>query len=486
MAVGQLIRTEVDLDRLLAQVIDAVTEAMQADRATIYLVDWARNELFSKAAHLPEIPEIRLEIGQGIAGHVAQTGDTINLERSSGDPRFFETIDHQTGYATHSLLCVPVKDRSGDIIGVLQLLNKHNATFDHGDEALLRALASQVAMVIETTSLYAQIRAPTTIPLHYRYNGIVGQSPAMRRVYDVVGKAAATDATVLVTGETGTGKSLIARAVHYNSPRRSYPLVSVDCASLPVTLIENELFGHERGAYTGADRRMIGKFEAANGGTVFLDEIGELPLPIQGRLLRVIQERQFERVGGHRSVSVDIRLIVATNRNLEDMVARQLFREDLYYRLRVISLELPPLRTRGPVDLEALAYHFLRVYAERHSKPVRRFEPSALKRLHKHPWPGNIRELENCIEGAVVLAEGTDISADDLPLASNNPRMRGTGQSTDLGELTWVQMERRYIIAVLRVHQGNRSAAARAMGIGRSTLLRKIRQLKIDVATDSF
>ncbi len=479
MAVGELIRTEVDLDSLLAQVIDAVTEAMQADRATIYLVDWARGELFSKVAHLPELPEIRLAIGQGIAGYVAETGETINLEHSSADPRFLDAIDRETGYATDNLLCVPVKDRTGEIIGVLQLLNKQAATFDQRDETLLRALASQVAMVIETTSLYTQIRAPTTSPLHYRYNGIVGQSSAMRQIYEVVGKAAATNATVLVTGETGTGKSLIARAIHFNSPRRSHPLIAVDCASLPVTLIENELFGHERGAFTGADRRVIGKFEAANGGTVFLDEIGELPLPIQGRLLRVIQERQFERVGGHRSVKVDVRLIVATNRNLEDMVARQLFREDLYYRLRVIALQLPPLRTRGSIDVEGLAYHFLRVYSERHGKTVRRFDPAALKRLHTHPWPGNIRELENCIEGAVVLAEGPTIRPDDLPLATARSRRAKT--EPDWGQLTWEQMERRYIAEVLRVYEGNRSAAARAMGIGRSTLLRKIRQLSITV-----
>jgi len=478
MAVGNLIRTEIDLDNLLAQVIDAVTEAMQADRATIYLVDWPRQELFSKAAHLPELPEIRLAVGQGIAGHVAQTGETINLERSSGDPRFLDAIDRETGYATRNLLCVPVKDRAGDIIGVLQLLNKHRANFDSDDEILLRALASQVAMVIETTSLYTQMRAPTTQPLRYRYNGIVGQSRAMQQVYEVVGKAATTDATVLVTGETGTGKSLIARAIHYNSPRRAAPLVCVDCASLPVTLIENELFGHERGAYTGADRRVIGKFEAADGGTIFLDEIGELPLPIQGKLLRVIQERQFERVGGHRSVEIDVRLIVATNRNLEDMVARQLFREDLYYRLRVISLQIPPLRGRGAGDLEGLAYHFLRVYAERHGKPVRHFDPPALKRLHLHPWPGNIRELENCIEGAVVLAEGTSIRANDLPLATSRLLARGPSQQP-LADLTWDQMQRRYIGEVLRFHNGNRSAAARAMGIGRSTLIRKIRQLAI-------
>lgn len=487
IAVGELVRREVDLDSLLAQVVDTVTRAMDADRGTFYLVDRARGELFSKAAHLPELREIRLKIGQGIAGHVARTGEAINLPHTADDPRFHGAIDRTTGYATRSMLCVPVLDRAGEILGVLQLLNKKGAAFDGDDEALLRTLASQVAMIVESTSLYGQLRAPTGGPLRYRYNGVVGGGARMRRVYDLVSRAAGTDATVLVTGETGTGKGLIARAIHFNSARAARPFVAVDCASLPATLIENELFGHERGAYTGADQRAIGKFEAADGGTVFLDEIGEVPLPLQSKLLRVIQEREFERVGGRKTLRVDVRIIAATNRNLEDMVARQRFREDLYYRLRVLSLPMPPLRERGPEDLEQLAYHFLAAFAQRHGKPAARLTPAALARLHAHAWPGNIRELENCIEGAVVMSAGESIDLPDLPLPPD-PREapparrpgRGEGRpALDLAKLTWDEMEKVYIEAVLAAHGGNRSAAARAMGIGRATLLRKLGTLKI-------
>ena len=485
IAVGELVRREVDLDALLRQVIDTVTRAMDADRGTFYLVDRARGELFSKAAHLPELREIRLALGQGVAGHVARSGEAVNLPSSTRDPRFHGAVDRTTGYATRSMLCVPVFDRGGEILGVLQLLNKRGAAFSADDEALLRALASQVAMIVESTSLYPQLRAPSPAPLHYRFNGIVGQGERMRRVYDVVGRAAATDATVLVTGETGTGKGLIARAIHFNSKRAAAPFVAVDCASLPATLIENELFGHERGAYTGADQRALGKFEAADGGTVFLDEIGEVPLPLQSKLLRVIQDREFERVGGRRSVKVDVRIVAATNRNLEDMVARQRFREDLYYRLRVLSLPMPALRERGPADLDQLAGHFLSGFAQRHGKPVQRFSPAARARLHAHAWPGNIRELENCIEGAVVLCTGDIIDLPDLPLpAEGGPAAATRGKASgrpavELGRLTWGEMERLYIEAVLAEHAGNRSAAARAMGIGRSTLLRKIQQLAI-------
>ena len=491
MAVGELLRQQVDLDTILGQVIDAVTEAMSADRGTFYLVDRARDEIFSKAGHYPEIGEIRLQIGQGVAGHVARTGQSVNLQDPGADPRFLGDIDDRTGYATRHILCAPVKDRAGELLGVIQLLNKRDAPegsgFDEDDEALLRALASQVAMVVESTSLYAQMRAPTSHPLDYRFNGIIGQSETMRRVYDVVSKAAETDATVLITGETGTGKGLLARAIHFNGPRRAGPFIAVDCAALPASLIENELFGHERGAFTGADRRYVGKFEAADGGTVFLDEIGEIPIGLQGKLLRVIQERAFERVGGSRTVRVDVRLIAATHRDLEDMVARQQFREDLYYRLRVIALQMPPLRARGRADLEQLAYHFLGQYAARHNKPVRSLSQAALDRLAAHAWPGNIRELENCIEGAVVLADRSFLDEADLPLAVS-PRERASAARKlaaapttlrSLAELSWDEMEKLYIEAVLEAHDGNRSASARAMGIGRTTLLRKIKLLGI-------
>ncbi|HRI07155.1 MAG TPA: sigma 54-interacting transcriptional regulator, partial [Nannocystaceae bacterium] len=393
MAVGELVGSQIDLDALLAQVMDTVTEAMAADRGTFFLVDRQRGEVFSKAGYYPEIGEIRLALGQGIAGHVARTGATVILDGSADDPRVHRAIDRATGYATRSILCVPVRDRAGEILGVIELLNKQGAAFDERDAALLRALASQVAMVVETTSLYAQLRAPSSAPLAYRYNGIVGQSEAMTRIYDVVARAAATDATVLVTGETGTGKGLCARAIHHNSARRARPFVAVDCAALPATLIENELFGHERGAYTGADQRSIGKFEAADGGTVFLDEIGDVNPKMQAQLLRVLQEGEIRRVGGGEPVEVDARVVAATNRDLEDEVRAGRFREDLYFRLNVVNLRLPPLRDRRS-DVKILAEHFLSKYAAREKREMLGVAPDAMAALERYAWPGNVRELE--------------------------------------------------------------------------------------------
>jgi len=473
-AVGDWVRREVDLSELLERVIDAVTRAMEAERCTIYLVDRARGEIFSKAARLLEIKEIRLKIGQGVAGLVAKSGELFNLPRTSDDPRIYREIDKATGFTTRSMVCGPIKDKRGEILGVIQVLNKKVGTFDTSDEELLVGLAAQIGTVLESTSLYAQLRAPT--PVAYHYNRIVGDSPLMRKVYDRVAKAAQTDATVLLTGETGTGKGLIARAIHFNGTRRDKPFVAVDCAAIPETLVENELFGHERGAFTGADRKMPGKFEIADSGTVFLDEIGDLPLSLQGKLLRVIQDKEFERVGGTETKKVDVRIVAATHRNLEEAVSKGLFREDLYYRIRVVTFEMPPLRSRGSEDLLRLVRHFLEEFSRRHRKDVRELAADALQRLMAHTWPGNIRELENCIEGAVVMASGKVLETADLALAPRAAGGAGGGAAADLSSLSWNQMEKRYIEAVLASTGGNRAEAARRMGIGRNTLLRKLKE----------
>ena len=380
LAVGPLLQREVDLDELLDQLVHKIAEALGADRGTLYLVDPEAGELFSKAAHLPELKQIRLKIGQGIAGTVAATGQMLNLPAAEGDRRFFRDIDKRTGYRTRSVLAAPLRDRDGNVIGVVQVLNARRGSFGGADEELLKRLAAEAALAIENTSLYALVRPRqngSALPVRYRYNRIVGESPAMQKVYELMRKAAATHATVLLRGETGTGKELIARAIHYNGPRRDGPFVKVDCTTIPPTLMENELFGHERGAYTGAEARARGKCEAAHGGTLFIDEIGELPLPLQAKLLRFLQDREFERVGGTRTLTADARVVAATHRDLEAMVGRGDFREDLYYRVKVVQLALPPLRARGAADVVRLAEHFLEVYGRKHGKPLLRFGAGA-------------------------------------------------------------------------------------------------------------
>jgi Nif-specific regulatory protein len=309
----------------------------------------------------------------------------------------------------------------------------------------------------------------------------------------MIGKAAQTDATVLLHGETGTGKGLLARAIHVNSARREAPFVHVDCTTLPAALVESELFGHERGAYTGADSRVIGKVESANGGTLFLDEIGELPLPLQGKLLRFVQERQFERIGGRETLTADVRLVAATNRDLETMAAQGTFRSDLFFRLRVVEIVIPALRERGGDDITDLAEHFVQQLSRRYRKGSLRLSEGARHALTTYAWPGNVRELENTIERAVVLTSGPTIGSKDLALEARRTTQIGIPavSQSSVGipiappiaddsiilppDLSLEEAERRYARAVLERENGNQSAAARALGISRNKLARLLR-----------
>ena len=311
--------------------------------------------------------------------------------------------------------------------------------------------------------------------------GLVGRSEPMRRVLEQVRKVAATDATVLVLGESGTGKELVARAVHEGSPRRDRPFVSISCAAIPEGLLESELFGHEKGAFTGAIRRKLGRFELAHEGTLFLDEVGEIPPAVQVKLLRVLQERRFERVGGEETVEVDVRVVSATNRDLARMVAEGRFREDLYYRLNVVPLELPPLRER-PGDVEELARWFVGQLAPRIGRKVTGFAPEALELLRRHRWPGNVRELENVVEQALVFAEGELVRPQDLPEAIRGaspgaglPVPSGDRSLTDILE----DLERQLILAAYEKARGVKAETARLLGIKPSALYYKLEKYGI-------
>jgi len=292
------------------------------------------------------------------------------------------------------------------------------------------------------------------------FGEIVGRSAVLKRVLGQVEMVAPTTATVLILGETGTGKELVARAIHRLSPRRDRPFVTLNCAAIPTGLLESELFGYERGAFTGALGQKIGRFEMANHGTLFLDEVGDIPLDLQPKLLRALQEKSFERLGGTRTIPIDVRLVAATNRNLTRMMGDKLFRSDLYYRLKVFPITTPPLRDH-PEDIPMLARHFTRKYAREMNKQVDTIPPETMPALERRPWPGNVRELENFIERSVILSRGPMLRA---PLAE----LQGDGVDTTDGTLA--QMERRYIVLVLRETSGVISAAARRLGIPRTTL----------------
>ena len=307
---------------------------------------------------------------------------------------------------------------------------------------------------------------------------IIGQSPPMHEIFDVVRQVAPSQTTVLITGESGTGKELIARAVHQLSSRARHPLVIVHCAALAPTLLESELFGHEKGAFTGAHERRIGRVEQAQGGTLFLDEIGEIDATIQIKLLRFLGERTFERVGSNKTLAADVRLIAATNKNLEQMVKEGKFREDLYYRLNVVPIQMPPLRERRG-DVPLLAQAFLKEFAEKNNKPMRDFEPEAMDALLAYPWRGNVRELRAAVEGAVVLGRSERVTLRDLPAAVRNFNPIIADVTTPeaamvAGNLTVEEAEKQLIIRALQDCKGNRTEAARKLGISRRTLHRKL------------
>ena len=470
---GAMIAREVELDELLASCADRVARAIGAERATLWVVDGATGELRARLADALELDELRLPVGRGVAGAVARTGEAVMIADAARDPRWHAEIDQRTGYTTRSMLCVPVRGPDATLRGVLQVLNHKGGGFADRDRAFASALADQIGRALEFTTLRGHFQRPG-VAVRGRYNHVVGQSPTMRAVYDVIARAAQTDATVLLRGATGTGKGVFARAIHVNSQRKDAPLVAVDGTTLPANLVESELFGHERGAFTGADARVIGKVEAAAGGTLFIDELGDIPLELQGKLLRFVQERKFERVGGRETLTSDVRLVVATNRDLAAMVKAGQFRSDLYFRVRVIEIELPPLAARGADDILQLAEHFAAIYGRRHRKVVPVLTDDARQALCAHSWPGNVRELEHAIERAVVLAQGAVIDAVALGLDRSAPGAPAAGVVVP-HDLDLAEVERRYAVAAVERAGGNQSAAARSLGIGRNKLARLLK-----------
>jgi len=317
----------------------------------------------------------------------------------------------------------------------------------------------------------------------YELKNIIGKSRSMKEMIDMLAMIAPSEATVLITGESGTGKELVAKSIHHNSNRKGHPLIVVNCAALTETLLESELFGHEKGAFTGADKRREGRFMKANRGTIFLDEIGETSPKMQAKLLRVIQEREIQRVGGEETLSVDVRILAATNRNLEADIIEGKFREDLYYRLNVVALNVPPLRDRQD-DIPLLAQHFLAKYAEKNRKQVRDFSPLAMDMLLKYEWPGNVRELENTIERAVILLPGEHITEKELPsniTESYSKNRDWIKQPKSLAASRPLEeIEKEAILATLEAAGGNKSETARRLMINRKTLHKKLKDYGID------
>jgi len=375
-----------------------------------------------------------------------------------------------TAYGSEELAVEAMKQGADDYIA------KGRLQIDELEMRIAKALRSQ-RLETENQVLRQQLDE------RFGLENIVGQSPAMVEVYEVVKQVAPTPATVLIQGESGTGKELVAKAVHQLSPRARQPMVTVHCAALPTNLLESELFGHEKGAFTGAHERRIGRFEQANGGTLFLDEIGEIDASTQVKLLRVLGERTFQRVGSNKTISVDVRLLAATNKNLVALVKSGQFREDLFFRLRVVEIWMPPLRER-PGDVPLLALHFLKQIATDYGKPVTDFTLDAMQALVSYSWPANVRELRNAIEGAVALARGEKITLRELPPAvrGQGGGLAGSGTRSGLeaGQFTVQEAEKQLIIRALQEAEGNRSLAAKKIGISRRTLHRRLHEYQLE------
>jgi DNA-binding NtrC family response regulator len=370
-----------------------------------------------------------------------------------------------TSYGSEELAVEAMKRGADDYVA------KGRLQIDELEMRIARALKQQ-NLEVENVSLRKQLE------VKFGLENIVGESPAMAEIFDLVRQVAPTRATVLVLGESGTGKELIAKALHQLSPRAQQPFVTVHCAALAPTLLESELFGHEKGAFTGAHERRIGRFEQAQGGTLFLDEIGEIDATLQVKLLRFLGERTFERVGSNQTLSADVRLVAATNRHLEELVKGGKFREDLYFRLRVVEIELPPLRERTG-DVPLLAQGFLREFAKENGKAVNDFTADAMAALLNYAWPGNVRELRTAIEHAVVLSRGERISLRDLPAAARG----GAGADTRLlpgKALTVKDAERELIVRALKETEGNRAHAAQKIGMSRRTFYRKLHEYHLE------
>ena len=367
-----------------------------------------------------------------------------------------------TAYGSEELAVDAMKRGADDYIA------KGRLQIDELEMRIARALKQQ-NLEVENISLREQLDTK------FGLENIIGQSPPMQEVFDVVKQVAPARTTVLLTGESGTGKELIAKAIHQLSPRAKQPFVAVHCAALAPTLLESELFGHEKGAFTGAHERRIGRFEQAQGGTLFLDEIGEIDATIQIKLLRYLGERTFERVGSNKTLTSDVRLIAATNQNLEEMVKAKTFREDLFFRLRIVEIHLPPLRERAG-DIPLLAGTFLREFAEENDRPVKDFTSDTLELLLNYSWPGNVRELRAAIESAVVMCRGDRISARDLPrtVRADTALASDPGRVLAKNDLTVKEAEKQLIIRALKDTNGNRTLAAKKIGMSRRTFHRKL------------
>jgi transcriptional regulator with GAF, ATPase, and Fis domain len=460
-----------DLGELLEALMDSIIEITNADKGFLILTEADAFDIkVARNVKRENIADAVSQLSDSIIAKVVKTRRPVIISDAMHDDEF-AAAKSVMQLRVSSVICVPLLDR-GRLLGLIYIGNDSiRSLFQQETMRLVTIFAAQASLIVANALLVNELRLDNR-RLHerleqYRFGEIVGTSAPMQQVFRKVEKIAATDISVLITGETGTGKELIAREIHQRSPRVGKPFITINCGAIPENLLESELFGHVKGAFTGAIAVKQGKFQAADGGTLFLDEIGEIAIELQVKLLRALQERIVFKVGDSRPESVDIRILAATNRELEKEIAGGRFREDLYYRLNVVNLHLPPLRDRGE-DVLVLARYLLSRYGREYDAKVKGFSPNASVAIRKYNWPGNIRELENRIKKAVVLCESTMIGADDLGLTADVvPQILNLSDAKD-------RFQREYINEVLALNNGNRTKTARDLGVDPRTIFRHL------------
>ncbi len=475
----------------LSEVVDVLESDLGLNRGTITLLSPDGNEIRIEVAHsFPEerSREVRYRMGEGVTGKVMQTGKAMIVPKVSEEPLFLNRFERwNVTKEDISFICVPISIGQ-EVIGAISVDRVYDKDVSlEEDMRMLSIVSSMVSNDVRTRREEAllrqeleneNLRLRNELEDRYRPENIIGNSSAMRDLYRQIHQVAGSDTTVLIRGESGTGKELVAHAIHYSSRRLKGPFIKVNCAALNENLLESELFGHEKGAFTGAIQSRKGRLEEANGGTLFLDEIGDFAAATQVKLLRILQERHFERVGSNRTIKTDTRIISATNRNLEKAVEQGSFRQDLYYRINVFPVSLPPLRERKD-DILLLADYFVEQYSKKIGKDVRRISTPAINMMVAYHWPGNVRELENCIERAVLLSNDGVIRAHHLPptlQTSDASDTVGTGSLKERVNL----FERDIIVDALKRCNGNLAATARDLGSTARIIRYRINELKID------
>lgn len=470
---------ERETEPLLDLIAQEATRLLGTDRASIFLWNRERREVLACPALGVEGNSLRLPDNVGIVGDVVQTGKSIRVDNAYQDPRFNRDVDQKSGYKTNNLLCVPLFDHTGMRMGAFEVINKKSGRFDQADEESLLELGTQAAIALNRTSEREHLVRRHEQLTEQVAQGvqIIGESPAIVALRGTIERLAATDLPVLILGESGTGKEVVSQALHYRGVRKDNPFIAVNCAALTETLLESELFGHEKGAFTDAHEMRRGKFEVAEGGTLFLDEIGDMSLGGQAKLLRVLEQKVITRVGGSQTIPINVRIVAATNAKLAELVRAKKFREDLYFRLNVVTLEIPPLRER-PEDILLLAEHFLVHFCRQARRKTLALSPEARRRLQAHGWSGNIRELRNLMERVAFLTTGDRVEGEDLAfiLSPDKDPTPGAVDNAPLNDAT-SEFQRQYIRRAIKRVRQNMSEAARLLGLHRSNLYRKMRQL---------